>query len=461
MQKRKPPVSKNQQVELKIEGLSHEGAGVGRINNFTVFVPDTVPGDVVSARIISLQKNHARALYQSIMQHSPDRVSPPCKYYPRCGGCQIQHISYDAQLRYKQQLVKDAVERIGGITTHILPTLGMEYPWYYRNKAQVPVRQKGNTLNVGFYEKRSHNIVDLDNCFIQHSANNRAIAKTRSALQELLIPAYDEKNKSGVIRHIMARSSLATTEVVVVLVTPNSSPLPHQESLIRKLRRHLKELSGIVQNINPAEGNVILGNRNKILWGKAHLTESIGGYSFKISPKSFFQVNPPQTESLYSVISNYANLKGTETVLDLYCGMGAISIYLSNKAGKVIGVESVNSAVEDARINADQNNVENTEFHVGKAEDILNLFEGNNSNPEVVIVDPPRKGCEQKLLQNIGRLQPSRFIYVSCNPATLARDLNYLTQEEDFLVQEIQPVDMFPHTSHIECVAKIIPRRDS
>jgi 23S rRNA (uracil1939-C5)-methyltransferase len=448
--KKKPPVTRGSNIKLEIERLNHDGEGVGHIDGFTVFVPGTAPGDRVNARVISVQKTYARALFESLDTASPARVVSPCEHYGSCGGCQLQHISYEEQLRLKRELVRDALSRIGGLDVPVLPVIGMDEPWRYRNKAQIPVGLDGDRIKVGFFAKRSHRIVDVKSCIIQHPINDRVINIARETMQELNIPAYDEETHTGLIRHILARTSFTNGETLVVLVT-NGRHLPRQESLVNLLHTRLENLSGIVQNINTRRGNIILGHEGITLWGQPYLMEKIGSLTFRISPQSFFQVNTFQTRVLYEKVLFYAALTGQETVFDLYCGIGTISLYLAQKARKVVGVESVAAAVEDARANAELNHATNTEFHVGLAEEVVPALVRRGYQADVAVVDPPRKGCDEKLLATITALRPARIVYVSCNPATLARDLKYLAGN-GYNVQEVQPVDMFPHTSHVECV---------
>jgi len=455
MAKANKPVSKEQSIEIEIIGLNHEGEGVGRINGFTIFVPHTAPGDLVLARVISIQKNYARALFQEIIKPSSSRREAPCPQFYYCGGCQLQHIDYKEQLRLKHINLEETLQRIGGIETEVSPIRGMNDPWFYRNKAQVPIGQKDNNILIGFYAKKSHRIINMEKCLIQDTINNQAISIVRGALQSLNIPVYNPSTQEGVIRHVLTRSSFYNGEVMIALITINNNAIPHQDELVDTLKKRIKGLTGIIQNVNPSPGNVVLGHQNILLWGNPYITEKIGDYFFKVSPSSFFQVNPPQTEVLYELVDHFSELNGDETVFDLYCGIGTISIYLSKKAGKVIGVESVQSAIDDACLNAEENRVSNVSFYSAKAEKVLPDMAKKYGSPNVVVVDPPRKGCHHELLSSISELQPAKIIYVSCNPATLARDLNYLSQS-GFSVQKIQPVDMFPHTSHIESVVQIV-----
>lgn len=447
------PVTTGDTITLQIESLNHDGEGVGRFQGFTVFVPGAVPGEVVEANVISVQKNYGRALLSSIDQESPQRITPRCEHYEQCGGCQLQHLSYEAQLQLKQKTVQDALQRIGGITIPVHPTLGMKNPWHYRNKAQVPIGRQGHAIVAGFYEKRSHNIVDLTCCHIQHPVNDTIVHTVRRILTELGISAYDEREHRGLVRHILARTSFTTGEVIVVIVT-NGFTLPKTELLVKAMQDNIHGLCGLVQNVNTRRGNTILAKEDITLWGRPWLREQLGCLTFRVSPRSFLQVNPTQTEVLYAKTLDYAGLTGKETVFDLYCGIGTISLYLARTAGKVIGVEYVEDAVRDARENAASNNISNTEFFTGAAEDVVPRLYKQGYRADVVVVDPPRKGCDQSLLSTITQMAPQRIVYVSCNPATLARDIKYL-HEHGFVPKEAQPVDMFPHTPHVECVVRI------
>ncbi|NLM45231.1 MAG: 23S rRNA (uracil(1939)-C(5))-methyltransferase RlmD [Firmicutes bacterium] len=444
------PVSRNDIIKLQIEDLNHEGEGVGRYKGFTVFAPGAAPGDEIIARVISVQKNYARALLQDIVIPSPFRVTPSCPHYTECGGCQLQHISYPEQLRLKQKMVQDAVTRIAGLDVPALPIIGADNPWQYRNKAQLPVGWEGGKVITGFYARRTHRIVNLQSCRIQHPANDLAAATVRRIIQELNIPIYNESRHTGLIRHILARTSFTTGEILLVLIT-NGHTFPWRREFVKLARNNLPNLAGIVQNINTRRGNVILGTEEKTLWGKPFIIERIGSLSFRVSSRSFFQVNPGQTEKLYAKAKEYAALTGKETVFDLYCGTGTISLFLADRAAKVVGVEITAAAVEDARANAALNAITNAEFHAGPAEKIVPALFRQGYHADVVVVDPPRKGCDQTLLQTITAMQPARLVYISCNPATLARDLAFL-YANGFQPREIQPVDMFPHTYHVECV---------
>jgi 23S rRNA (uracil1939-C5)-methyltransferase len=444
------PVSRGRLIELNIDDLNNKGEGVGRYHGFTVFVPGTAAGDRVTATVISLQKTYARALLGTVLHASPHRVAPPCQYYGACGGCQLQHLSYDEQLRQKRQIVRDALLRIGGLDLSVNPMLGMTDPWRYRNKVQVPVGLENGAVVTGFYSPRSHRIVRVDSCLLQHPAQDQAIAAVRNTLQTMSIPIYEEASHTGLIRHIMARTSFATGKTLLTLVT-NSRQLPQQQRLVEHLNATLDNLTGIVLNINTRRGNVILGSEEQLLWGEPYLEEKLWGLYLRISPRSFLQVNSIQAEILYAKVKEYAALTGRETVFDLYCGAGTIGLYLSREAKKVVGVEAVSFAVADAKKNASLNNITNTEFHQARAEELVPKLLAGGYRADVVVIDPPRKGCDEKLLRTIAATRPSRIVYVSCNPATLARDLRCLTGH-GFAVLEVQPVDMFPQTSHVETV---------
>ena len=366
----------------------------------------------------------------------------------------MQHMSYKAQLKFKADLVKDNLKRIGsleGVTVH--ETLGMKNPLNYRNKAQYPVASVNGQPVVGFYAKRSHQVVENMGCGIQNAANEKIVSTVKEFISRQRISTYDEISGKGIVRHIVTRTGLKTDEIMIILVI-NVKELPSRHILVDMLVSAIPNIKSIVLNINMQKTNVILGDRNITIFGEDYITDFIGGFKFKISPLSFYQVNPLQTEMLYDKVLKYAGLTGNEIVFDLYCGIGTISLFLSSKAKKVYGVEVVEAAVFDAKENAKINRVENVEFITGKAEKIISEMYNEGVKANVVVVDPPRKGCDEILLQTLIKMQPDRIVYVSCNPATLARDLKYLDQN-GYKTLEVQPVDMFPHTSHVECVVRI------
>ena len=446
------PVEKNNFYEVEILNLGDSGEGVGRVENFTVFVENALPGEKVLAKIITVKKNYAIGKIEKILQKSPQRVEPICKNFFQCGGCQLQHLNYSAQLAYKKQKVIDAIERIGKIfSVEIFDTIGMENPTNYRNKMQFPVGFEKNFI-CGCYAKNSHKIIDLENCIIQRDENNKILRIVKKNAKKFKIQPYDEKNHSGILRHICGR--VGFEELMIVLVTATKN-LPHEKNFVEEILKELPEVTSIQQNIQPQKNNIILGNETKILYGKKNISEKIGEFNFNISAKSFFQVNTKQTEILYKTALNFAELAGEEIVFDVYCGTGTISLFLEQKAKKVFGIEIEKSAIDDAKINAKQNNIFNAEFIVGDAMKIIPELYAKNIFADVVIVDPPRAGCDKKILETFAKMQPKKIVYVSCNPSTLARDLKILS-DLNYSAKKIQPVDMFPFTSHVESVAQIV-----
>lgn len=443
-------LEKNKTYMIDITGMTHEGQGVGRIDGLAVFVDGLLEGEQAEIKIIKLNKSYAVGKLVNMLKSSADRVTPFCGAYKRCGGCSLQHMDYKAQLVFKTKLVRDNLERIGGLSgVPVHDAIGMASPLNYRNKAQFPVASVNGSVVTGFYAARSHDVIESDECGIQDVLSDRIRKIVGRFITDKGIPAYDEKAGKGLIRHIMTRVGFNTGEVMVVLVI-NGSSLPHADELV-KLLISMPEIKSIYLNINTKNTNVILGDKNILLYGSETITDTIGKYKFKISPHSFFQVNPVQTEVLYSKALEYAGLSGNETVFDLYCGIGTISLFLSEKAAKVIGVEVVEAAINDARENARINRVTNTEFFVGEAEKVVPELYNKGICADVVVLDPPRKGCDESLLQLLADMQPDKIVYVSCNPSTLARDLKFLSGH-GFGVIEAQPVDMFPWSGHVECI---------
>lgn len=453
--KQKPPVHKDKQIEYEITGLAHNGAGVGKYEGFTVFTPLAVPGEKVRTKITQVKKSYALAELVEVIDPHPDRAKPLCPVFSECGGCQAQHLSYQAQLRLKRQQVIDSFERIGGLRGVIIhPVIGMEEPWRYRNKAQVPFGRRGGKVVAGFYAPGSHEIIDMDACLIQYPENDKAVAAVKKLANELGIPPYDEQKHEGVLRHVMVRIGVNTGEMMIVIVT-NGEQLPHKKALVERLKRQFPNLKSVVQNINSKRTNVILGPANRLLWGSQVIHDTIGSVKFAISPHSFFQVNPVQTKVLYDQVRKYAQLTGKETVVDAYCGIGTIALYLAQDAKKVYGVEIVPEAIEDARHNAKLNGFDHVRFEVGAAEEVMPRWLKEGVKPDVIVVDPPRKGCDPALLDAVVGMGPKRLVYVSCNPATLARDAKVL-DEKGYKAVEVQPVDMFPQTGHVECCSLFV-----
>jgi len=535
------PVNKNDEVLLDIIGMTHEGEGVGRVEGFTLFVQGALPGEKVRAKVLKTKKQYGYAKLLQLVEASSDRITPPCAIYDQCGGCQLQHMDYTAQLAWKRQLVVDNLERIGkltvegsgagrrseayspeaegnkgrldvqsgegtdvlveaqgnglnrvlaagsgkqaeaqeaqdnehnsrldaggkvqhgseggtGLTEGILvrPTLGMDEPWRYRNKAQVPIGVTDGGLVGGFYARGSHRIIDMETCLIQHEHNDDVVRRVKAIGRKHGITAYDEESGKGLLRHVVVKVAFRTGEMMVVLVT-NGERIPHVEEWIADIRREIPAVTSICQNVNTRQTNVIFGDVTRTLWGADVIYDYIGDVKFAISARSFYQVNPAQTEVLYGKTVEYAGLTGKETVIDAYCGIGTISLFLAQHAKQVYGVEIVREAIEDARANARLNDMDNVVFEVGASEDVIPNWKEQGITPDVIVVDPPRKGCDPRLLETILQMKPERVVYVSCNPSTLARDLRVL-EDGGYTTVEVTPVDMFPHTVHVECVVGI------
>lgn len=428
--------------------------GVGRVEGFTVFVDGALPEEIVIAKILKVQKTFAYGKLISIEKQTQSRVKPSCAIVTKCGGCQLQHLDYKAQLSNKTQMVKDVMARIGGFKDLLVhDTIGMEDPWRYRNKAQFPVGVARDVV-IGFYANRSHVIIDTDKCVIQDKLNDKVIKVFKEYIRSSSISVYNEKSHKGLIRHIVTRKGFKTGEVMICIVV-NGESLPNTEYLVEALISKVPQIKSIVLNINKRASNVILGPTNIVLYGEAAIYDYIGKFKFRISPNSFFQINPVQTDILYSKALEYAALSGSETVFDAYCGIGTISLFLSQKAKKVYGVEIEPQAIKNAKENAVLNAVDNVDFILGESEKVIPEMHKKGIKADVIVVDPPRKGCGQELLDVMAEMQCPRIVYVSCNPATLARDLKFLV-EKGYTVKEVQPVDMFPHTVHVECVALLV-----
>ena len=447
-------IDKNKEYIIKIENYGHEGEGVGKINNFTVFVKEALKGETVKIKLIKITKTYGVGKLLEVMIPSKYRETPICPIYKRCGGCNLQHISYAEQLDFKTQRVKDVMERIGKLKdVKIHNTIGMKLPYNYRNKVQLPVGIDDNKIAVGFYAPRTHDIIDMDKCYIQSPIGDKVVKIVKTWMKVNKIKPYNEESHSGIVRHIMIREGFKTKEVMVVIVT-NGAKLPNSKALIEALRENIDNLKSVIQNINTEKTNVILGDKSITLWGQDTISDYIGQFKFNISPLSFFQVNPLQTEVLYKKALEYADLTGDETVFDAYCGTGTISLFLSKRSKVVFGIEIVPQAIENANENKKLNGVDNVEFIVGKSEEEIPKLIKSGIKPDVIMVDPPRKGCEESLLHAIAKVNPKKIVYVSCDPATLARDLRIL-EELGYATKEIQPVDMFPQSHHVEVVVKL------
>lgn len=492
------PVAKNDEVTIDIIGMNHDGEGVGRTDGYTLFVQGALPGEKVRVKVLKTKKQYGYAKLLELEEASSSRMAALCPIYDQCGGCQLQHMDYAAQLAWKRQLVVDNLERIGklrvqgsgevqldgqgeaggcegagdvraesgdsgvpaqnvssstgrapadpGILVH--PTLGMAEPWRYRNKSQVPIGVTEGGLVGGFYARGSHRIVDMESCLIQHEQNDDVVRRVKAIGSKLGITAYNEETVQGLLRHVVVKIGFATGEMMIVLVT-NGDKIPHADQWIAAIREELPAVVSICQNVNTRQTNVIFGDVTRVLWGQEVIHDYIGSVKFAISARSFYQVNPVQTEVLYGKTVEYAGLTGQETVIDAYCGIGTISLFLAQHAKKVYGVEIVKEAIEDARANAKLNGMDHVVFEVGASEDVIPRWKEQGVEADVIVVDPPRKGCDPRLLETILEMKPERVVYVSCNPSTLARDLRLL-EDGGYRTLEVQPVDMFPHTVHVE-----------
>lgn len=455
--KQQAPVRKNDIIEVQFEDMTSDGSGVAKIDGYTLFVPYGLPNEKAKVKVLKTKKNYGYGKLMELQAESEFRTEPSCPIYNRCGGCQLQHMSYEGQLLYKQKHVKDCLTRIGHLeNVPVHPVIGMDHPWRYRNKAQVPVGEEAGGLIVGFYQKGTHRIIDMEKCMIQEETNDIVVRAVKDIASKLGIRAYDEENHRGVIRHIIAKYGRKTDEVMVVIVT-RTKDLPHKKQLIEQIVANIPNVKSIVHNVNPDRTNVIFGEETNVIWGEPYIYDYIGDIKFAISARSFYQVNPIQTKVLYDKALEYAQLTGSETVIDAYCGIGTISLFLAQRAKKVYGVEVVGEAIADAKRNARLNGIENAEFFVGEAEKVIPWWYKQGIQADVIVVDPPRKGCDEALLHTIIEMKPKRVVYVSCNPATLARDLRIL-EAGGFKTQEVQPVDMFPQTSHVECTCKLVRR---
>lgn len=439
-------IKKNDDLEVNISDIGYEGEGIAKIDGYTTFVKGGLKGEKVKIKMLKVNKDYGFAKLVEVLEKSEERDEPICSVFGKCGGCSLQHINYEAQLDYKTNTVRNTLRKALGYDVDVEQTIGMGIPYNYRNKAQYPVVDD----KIGFFAGRTHALIENEKCYIQNETSDKLAKDAFKILRKYNISSYNEKSGKGCLRHIITRIGIHTGELMLVLVT-NEKNIRHKDEIVSELTKEYPTLKSIIQNVNIQNTNVILGNECVTLYGQEYITDILGEYKFKISPLSFYQVNPVQTEVLYNIAKEYANLQGTETVFDLYSGIGTISIFIADNAKKVYGVEVVEQAVFDAKENAEINEIRNVEFIQGEAEVIVPEMYKEGKKADVVFVDPPRKGCDEKLLETIKEMKAQKVVYISCNPATLARDLKYLT-DNGYEIKKVQPVDMFPQTSHVENV---------
>ncbi len=444
-------INPGDEVELTIESINHQGDGVGRYRGMAIFIPFTVPGEEVVVRIQEVKKNYASGSLVKMLAASEERVTPRCHAFESCGGSRFQHISYPLQLKLKGQIVTDALKRIGKIPNPVVHDVyGMENPWSYRNKVQFQVNTVDGKIKLGFFEEGTHSLVPTTECHLVDRQIQDIAGAVEDALNKHKITAYDWETGAGLLRHVIIRRGLNTSKIMVVFVTSGENS-PALLTISKELRSTIPAIVSVMRNINSGRTRHVFGQESVLLSGQSTITETLGGLQFKISPTSFFQVNSLQTEILYEKALEYAGLTGRETVLDVYCGTGTISLFLARRAARVFGFEVSKEAVQDAAANALLNKIVNVEFIAGKAEERLPRLVAQGVRPDVVVVDPPRQGIEKRAMQAIADMEPLRIVYISCDPATMARDVNFL-YHRGYELKEVQPVDMFPQTSHVECV---------
>ncbi|KRN03086.1 tRNA (uracil-5-)-methyltransferase related enzyme [Levilactobacillus senmaizukei DSM 21775 = NBRC 103853] len=452
----KAPVAKNEQLDVKIMDLTYQGLGVAKVDDFPLFIENALPGEEVTIQVTKVQKHYGFARVTKWTVESADRVVDIDKTYRQTGIAPLQHLAYPAQLKFKQHQLEELFSKAHQNVT-VAPTLGMANPTQYRNKAQVPVRQVKGQLETGFYRQHSHELIPLTDFYIQDPAIDTAIVKVRDLLRQFEIPAYDEINDKGVIRNVMVRRGYYSHEMMIVLIS-RQQKIPSQAQLVDQIHKALPEVTSIVLNVNAKKTNVIMGNVTRVLYGKPTIEDELLGLTFAISARSFYQVNPQQTEKLYQMAIDKAELTGKETVIDAYCGIGTISLALAKHAAQVYGVEIVPETIEDAKVNAQKNHLTNVTFEVGKAEDQMATWQAAGVKPDVIVVDPPRKGLANSLIESATKMGPKKVVYVSCNPSTLVRDVARFNELGYEIEGPVQPVDQFPQTPHVESVTVLVKK---
>ena len=451
--KSKAPVSKNERLDVTITDLTYQGLGVAKVEDFPLFIENTLPGEEVTIQVTKVQSHYGFARAVAWTQESPDRVKDVDKTYRQTGIAPLQHLAYPAQLKFKQHQIAELFSK-SHQDVEVAPTMGMDNPTQYRNKAQVPVRMIKGQLETGFYRQHSHELIPLTDFYIQDPAIDAAIIKVRDLLRQFEIPAYNEVSDKGVIRNIMVRRGYYSHEMIVLI--SRTQKIPSQAQLVDQIHQALPEVTSIVLNVNAKKTNVIMGNVTRVLYGKPTIEDTLMGLTFAISARSFYQVNPQQTEKLYQMAIDKAGLTGAETVIDAYCGIGTISLALAKHAKQVYGVEIVPEAIEDAKVNAQKNHLSNVTFAVNKAEDQMAEWQAAGIKPDVIVVDPPRKGLAESLIDSAAKMAPKKVVYVSCNPATLVRDVARFTELGYHVDGPVQPVDQFPQTPHVESVTVLV-----
>ena len=448
-------LTNGQTIPLTIKRLGINGEGVGFFKRTVVFVPGALPGEEITAEITKVFPNRAEAKVKRLRKKSDDRMTPPCPVYEECGGCQLQHLSYSGQLREKRDIVVQSFERhakLGEKDITIQPVIGMEDPWNYRNKSQLQVRKQKGKVIAGLYGAGSHELVELTNCLVQHPETNRVTRQVVSILEDLNLSIYNEKKRKGLVRTIVTRVGFETGQIQLVLVTSEEN-IPRKELLIKEIKKRIPEVKSVIQNVNGKRTSLIFGEKTVVLEGEEVIQESLGDLNFELSARAFFQLNPVQTVKLYDEVKKAAALTGKENVIDAYCGVGTIGLWLAGDAKEVRGMDVIKESIDDARKNAKRHGYGATmQYEAGKAEELVPKWIKGGFKPDVIVVDPPRTGCDEKLLSTMVKAQPDRIVYVSCNPSTLAKDAAYL-RKKGFDIQQLQPVDMFPQTAHVEVVS--------
>lgn len=446
-------IKKGQQFPLTIKRLGINGEGVGYFKRQVVFVPGALPNEVITAEVTNVNPRFSEAKIVKIREKSPDRVAPPCELYEQCGGCQLQHLDYAAQLREKKDIVRQAFERYTSLKGDKLPlkdTIGMEDPWHYRNKSQLQVMKKKEKVLAGLYGMNSHELIDLSECMIQHPTSNKVTNVVKEILEDLNIPIYNERKRTGLIRTIVTRVAFQTGQVQLVLITKEKK-LPKRELLIEQIQRRLPEVTSILQNVNGQKTSLIFGEETIHLEGTEVIQETLGDLEFELSARAFFQLNPVQTVKLYDEAKRAAQLTGKEKVVDAYSGAGTIGLWLAGGASEIRGMDIIAESIEDANQNAKKHGIDNATYVTGRAEELLPKWVKEGWKPDIIVVDPPRTGCDDTFIRTVIKVKPKRFVYISCNPSTLAKDCDKL-MKAGFRVEYVQPVDMFPHTAHVENV---------